>query len=873
MVKINVMKRIYKISVYVVTLMLTLASLLSCRYDPLDSYSRVPPDRTGDSSEDKGGLGGAFASGFGTPESPYIIATAQHLANMPQGLSPEEMVYFRLSADIDMKDIPWVPLNNAEPYSLFVDFDGDGHVIKNLNCKGQSYSSFFGILCGECRNVGFIDAAISGSNASGIIAGYLGIRAPKSSNYVGSIKNCFVSGSVSGNPAGGIVGMSGTAYSPYSCQIDNCYSSARVSASGQGGGIVGNMLDGGIVTNVYATGRVSADRACGGIAGNLEGSSYLQNVVAWNSSVSGPKDNTGLVSGTKKVYDGACTYVRTMSELDNPDGKTDAELRAVVTGWGDPWAKDGSVANGYPTFNWLASRADVAEVCGHVKGEDPDAPITPEEISKGSGTESDPYLLSTAGQLFNLKSVLKKGETVYVKLTTDIDLRKQNWTPLNCDEPYDLGIHFDGDGHKILNFACSGAKIYASFFGVLNGVCENVEFVDAKVLGIAGNCGLVGGWTGTNAGIKALVSNVKANVTLTNEAAGEAQTGGLAGVAANSEFRNCDITVNVISDVVHNTQRASCGGIVGKSNAGVVISRCKVDGSVINNKGKYTGGIIGWESVGEVSVTGCVVTATVRGELERVGGIIGHFQGGALSECEFSGNLSSASNQVGGIAGISGGVASIKSCMVSGEVEGVENCGGIIGKNENKLTVEDCLFSGKLKGLQRLGGMVGDLGSSSSVKHCFVSGSVDGWGCIGGVVGRACNGGWSAAGSDYGNSIESCIVWLDNITATRPASDTNTKASSGAVVGFTATTNILKDCMRKSGMKLTAEFYSNLYDQENAGPSAPLVISEPSTSADYIIFPYHGKAASGSNASAVAQSLGWNASIWDFSKQIPSLKK
>lgn len=868
------MKRIYKISVYVVTLMLTLASLLSCRYDPLDSYSRVPPDRTGDSSEDKGGLGGAFASGFGTPESPYIIATAQHLANMPQGLSPEEMVYFRLSADIDMKDIPWVPLNNAEPYSLFVDFDGDGHVIRNLNCKGQNYSSFFGILCGECRNVGFLDAAISGSNASGIIAGYLGIRAPKSSNYVGSVKNCFVSGSVSGNPAGGIVGMSGTAYSPYSCQIDNCYSSARVSASGQGGGIVGNMLDGGIVTNVYATGRVSADRACGGIAGNLEGSSYLQNVVAWNSSVSGPKDNTGFVSGTKKVYDGACTYANTISELDNPDGKTDAELRAVVTGWGDPWAKDGSVANGYPAFNWLASRADVAEVCGHVKVEDPDAPITPEEINKGSGTESDPYILSTAGQLFNLKSVLKKGETVYVRLSADIDLRKQNWTPLNFEDPYDLGIHFDGGGHKILNFSCSGAKIYASFFGVLNGVCENVEFVDATVLGIAGNCGLLGGWTGTNAGIKALVSNVKANMTLTNEAAGEAQTGGLAGVAVNSEFKNCDITVNVTSDVVHNTQRASCGGIVGKSNAGVVISGCKVGGSVTNNKGKYTGGIIGWESGGDVSVTECVVTATVRGELERVGGIIGHFQGGALSGCEFSGNLSSASNLVGGIAGISGGVASIKSCTVSGEIEGVENCGGIIGKNENKLTVEDCIFSGKLKGFQRLGGIVGDLLSSSSVKNCFVSGAVDGWGCIGGIVGRACNGGWKAAGSDYyGNDIESCIVWLDNITATRPASDTNTKASSGAVVGFTATTNILKDCMRKSGMKLTAEFYSNIYDQENAGPSAPLVISEPSTSADYIIFPYHGKAASGSNASAVAQSLGWDASIWDFSKQIPSLKK
>ena len=71
------MKRIYKILVYVVTLMLTLASLLSCRYDPLDSYSRVQPDRTGDSSEDTGGLGGAFASGFGTPESSYIIITVR----------------------------------------------------------------------------------------------------------------------------------------------------------------------------------------------------------------------------------------------------------------------------------------------------------------------------------------------------------------------------------------------------------------------------------------------------------------------------------------------------------------------------------------------------------------------------------------------------------------------------------------------------------------------------------------------------------------------------------------------------------------------------------------------------------------------------
>ena len=37
--------------------------------------------------------------------------------------------------------------------------------------------------------------------------------------------------------------------------------------------------------------------------------------------------------------------------------------------------------------------------------------------------------------------------------------------------------------------------------------------------------------------------------------------------------------------------------------------------------------------------------------------------------------------------------------------------------------------------------------------------------------------------------------------------------------------------------------------------------------------PYHGKAASsGSTLSAVAQSAGWSAQVWDFSSEIPELK-
>lgn len=499
-------------------------------------------------------------------------------------------------------------------------------------------------------------------------------------------------------------------------------------------------------------------------------------------------------------------------------------------------------------------------------------------VLEGAGTESDPYRLSATRDLLAMKAALVKGQMTYFKLMNDIDMSSiENWDPLNPKDPYDLGIVFDGGGHSLKNLKSKG-QVYSSFFGVLYGKCYNVKFVDAEIVSASkSGAGIIGGYIGTG-GKPAIVSEVEASGIITCNGKGQS-VGGLGGNAREATIENCTVNVTVSNPMGAGSawdKRNMAGGIAGKTiGSEVTIKNCVVRGIVEITEGTswtYTGGIVGWQGDAGAEIKDCEVYATVKSAGERVGGIVGHYQGGTLSGCKFYGKVNAATQYAGGIAGISGGVASIKSCMVSGEIEGVENCGGIIGKNENKLTVEDCIFSGKLKGFQRLGGIVGDLLSSSSVKRCFVSGAVDGWGCIGGVVGRACNGGWKADGSDYENSIESCIVWLNNMTATRPASDTNTKASSGAVVGFTATKNVLKDCLRKIGMKLTAEFYSNVYDQENAGPSNPLVISESSVPADYIIFPYHGKAASGSNASAIAQGLGWDASIWDLSGAEPKLK-
>ena len=52
-------------------------------FDPLDSYSRIPPDRSQNDDEEGGGL---FESGYGTESEPYVIVNAEQLQRMANAL-------------------------------------------------------------------------------------------------------------------------------------------------------------------------------------------------------------------------------------------------------------------------------------------------------------------------------------------------------------------------------------------------------------------------------------------------------------------------------------------------------------------------------------------------------------------------------------------------------------------------------------------------------------------------------------------------------------------------------------------------------------------------------------------------------------------
>lgn len=529
-------------------------------------------------------------------------------------------------------------------------------------------------------------------------------------------------------------------------------------------------------------------------------------------------------------------------------------------------------------------------------------------VLEGAGTESDPYRLSATRDLLAMKAALVKGQMTYFKLMNDIDMSSiENWDPLNPDEPYDLGIVFDGGGHSLKNLKSKG-QVYSSFFGVLYGKCHNVKFVDAEIVSASNSgAGIIGGYIGTK-NIPAIVSGVEASGTVTCNGKGQS-VGGLGGNAREATIENCTVNVTVSNPMGDGSNRTATGGIVGKTiDSAVKIKNCIVRGVVEITKGinnTYTGGIVGWQSAAGAEITGCEVYATVKSAGERVGGIVGHYQGGTLSGCKFYGEVNAASRLAGGIAGITSSESTIKNCLSSGKIVCKNIVGGIVGMNENTLTirccessstieinvngvdgvggvlglasngktviVEDCIFSGNMNipTGQRVGGIVGDLGTGSSVRRCYVSGNITGWTGVGGIVGRAGGLVWDANGNGYNNTIESCIAWFDTITATR--GDEN-GGSSGIIVGYTGTKNTLKNCWRKSTATLTAKYCSEVYDQEDADATTPLVINAVPSKYTYI-YPYHGKAAEASaTATSLAQSLGWSADVWNLSGPEPKLK-
>lgn len=201
--------------------------------------------------------------------------------------------------------------------------------------------------------------------------------------------------------------------------------------------------------------------------------------------------------------------------------------------------------------------------------------------SGGSGTVTDPWVISTVDDLQKLAETVNDGESYsgkYFIQDADLDLMGITWEPIGyTDGGYYFSGHYDGKNHSISNATSTGkvdedGQATVGIFGcIIEGSVSNlhVKNVDFFANG-EGGYSLAGGIAGitfdsdiTNCSVEN--SSLKGEKTLV---ANNACVGGITGYSVHGIFQNCASANNKIISQTY------AGGIVGE-----------IDDSISNNEG------------------------------------------------------------------------------------------------------------------------------------------------------------------------------------------------------------------------------------------------------------------------------------------------
>ena len=373
--------------------------------------------------------------------------------------------------------------------------------------------------------------------------------------------------------------------------------------------------------------------------------------------------------------------------------------------------------------------------------------------------------------------------------------------------------------------------------GFVGKVIESATFtgckVKAQVTSYAAAKNRVGGFIGWNSSLKTVLKDchVLEGTTLTDKSgrveSNNGNYGGLIGFGdmdeAVLEITGCSAAADIDGGVsAYNSTFIGCVGYASTTK----ITDSYATGKVFSKTGNYTAGLLG--SVGKnasVTITGCHFTGDVEATGGYVGGLIGGTQGKVtMTKSYTEGTVTGIGAYVGGLIGASmNDNVNITNCFSTSKIHARgQQCGGLVGTTTNKLTMTCCYASGDVySGTSGAAGLVGRVQKSSS--------------------------------------ITKCIAWNKNVASSRSA---NNVYACGAILGCAQEAGTYSQCIRRYDMVFTDDFLT-LVDQEdfvNAMPPLPSYSTATHQQA------YHGKAAeAGATLASVAQSLGWDATVWDFS--------
>ncbi|QNK56924.1 GLUG motif-containing protein [Paenibacillus sp. PAMC21692] len=334
----------------------------------------------------------------------------------------------------------------------------------------------------------------------------------------------------------------------------------------------------------------------------------------------------------------------------------------------------------------------------------------------GDGSETNPYLISTADQLYEMRNYLGS----YFELSNDIDLSDydsmNSWQPIGEDAaPFTGGL--DGNHYTISNLYVDTqfADFRLGLFGYMDNpkAIKNLNLRDVYVAGEY-EVGALAGY----------VSNgIFENITVTGSVSGlQYRIGGLIGYSESSTLTDISVTGNV-------TGHDDTGGIAGYSYDNTV-NNVYFDGSVTADH-YYIGGQFGRFIDGTISNSGS--RGTVSGH-QYIGGLVGGLENSTVSQSYSHAKLTNTDDDMGGLIGNSMD-SHIEHSYATGNVTGQDDLGGLVGYSE-KTSIEYSYATGNVSGGDDVGGLVGD-NEGGTISYSYATGDVvatDEF--IGGLVGE-----------------------------------------------------------------------------------------------------------------------------------------
>ena len=605
--------------------------------------------------------------------------------------------------------------------------------VKNINSK----NCYIGGVAGQvssaanlCWNTGSVNA--SGTTKKNIYTGgIVGSGAATNCYNNGSVtgatgknkKNKYVTGGISGNGnvtnsynLGTVTGAAGKTYNISGGTVVNSYyadiagktgiyvkDSAGITDADKSQSITITEVDG---KKAYKVGNVELvdvlNGACKNISGALE---WINKQEAPNNPVHITRWDGSFEPGVKGVitlvYDPNGGEGAAVTEQQRVEGDTDGSFTIK---------SDTELGFKHENGTFLGwSKTAGGEVAFKLKN---DGSITPASVSvkkdetltlyavwspiwAGSGTEAAPYEIPDVGKLTALQTQVNENGFSYTgkwfRLTNNIDLNNELWTPIGVDALHSFGGSLDGGGKTISGLKVETNGAWAGLFGSVRGT-YGVPMTMRDLTLKNGSVKFTSSGTSYSGG---LVAAVEGETVL--------------------ELRNVVAENLTVSGGIFGS-----GGLLGRGR--VAMTNCHNRGGSVT--GGYAGGLagMGYSNLQDHVLAGCTNSAKVVGK-RTAGGMTGNetHSDGSYTSCANSGSISATQGYASGIA--AGG--SYERCSNSGAVTGKEAAG--ICVNGSKAT--NCSNTGAVTGTGTgtgyAAGILTNDGYGGTVEFCWNTGSVE----------------------------------------------------------------------------------------------------------------------------------------------------